>query len=193
MFGGELSDNLFRGIDEFGDFSSRLGYPCLVIVKRRHWPIPLCAHKGLLQEAAQTALKFKRDEVDTEHLLYVISNSEVIKEIYKQFKVNPEEIKNYIEVTHLKAREKQERRSNPAVHFAKSQKRVRTGFSSSSRARHSYIGRNTCSSDLSRKKMAWQGLLRKYGLSPKQSGKKSSSRRQRSSRRARRNASTTPH
>jgi ATP-dependent Clp protease ATP-binding subunit ClpC len=87
MFGGALSDNLFQDISEFGEFSSRMGYP----LPRHREAVDidqyLSAHtKELLQEAAQTALKFKRDEVDTEHLLYAISNSDVVKEIYKQLK-----------------------------------------------------------------------------------------------------------
>ena len=60
-------------------------------------PVPLGKYKGIAQEAVQTALKFNRNEVDTKHLLYAISNSDVVKEIYKQFKVNPNDVKNYIE------------------------------------------------------------------------------------------------
>jgi len=98
MFGGTSLDNLFQDMEEFGDFSSGQVYPSPSNREAVDIDQYLSTHtKELLQEAAQTSLKFKRDEVDTEHLLYAISNSDVVKEIYKQFKVNPDDIKNYIE------------------------------------------------------------------------------------------------
>jgi len=53
--------------------------------------------KDLLHYSSEVASKWNRREVQTEHLLYAISDSEVIKEIYRQFKIKPQDLKNYIE------------------------------------------------------------------------------------------------
>uniref|UniRef100_A0A7V3J9L1 ATP-dependent Clp protease ATP-binding subunit n=1 Tax=candidate division CPR3 bacterium TaxID=2268181 RepID=A0A7V3J9L1_UNCC3 len=53
--------------------------------------------KDLLQEAARKAVDFGKNQVDTEHLLYVLLDNETVKEILKKFKLNSQEIKVYIE------------------------------------------------------------------------------------------------
>jgi len=94
-------DEFFANFDDFGDFgdfSSRLGYP----LPRHREAVDIDQYfsnstKDLIQEAGQVAVKFKRNEVDTEHLLYAIADNEVVKEIFKQFKINSEDIKGYID------------------------------------------------------------------------------------------------
>ena len=169
MFGGGLFDNLFPGIDDFGDFSSRLGYP----LPRHREAVDidqyLSAHtKELLQEAAQTALKFKRDELDTEHLLYAISNSDVIKEIYKQFKVNPDDIKNYIEANTPKGGKEVKEGETPQLYISPRVKNVfELAFHASQELGHSYIGPEHLLIGLIEEEDGMAGdLLRKYGLSP---------------------------
>ena len=169
MFGGGIFDNLFQGIDDFGDFSSRLGYP----LPRHRESVDidqyLSAHtKELLQEAAQTALKFKRDELDTEHLLYAISNSDVIKEIYKQFKVNPDDIKNYIEANTPKGGKEVKEGETPQLYISPRVKNVfELAFHASQELGHSYIGPEHLLVGLIEEEDGMAGdLLRKYGLSP---------------------------
>jgi ATP-dependent Clp protease ATP-binding subunit ClpC len=53
--------------------------------------------KDLLQEAAQKAVEFGRNQVDTEHLLYALLDNEMIQDIFRQFKLNAQDIKPYIE------------------------------------------------------------------------------------------------
>jgi ATP-dependent Clp protease ATP-binding subunit ClpC len=169
MFGGGLFDNLFPGIDDFGDFSSRLGYP----LPRHREAVDidqyLSAHtKELLQEAAQTALKFKRDEVDTEHLLYAISDSDVIKEIYKQFKVSPDDIKNYIDANTPKGAKEVKEGETPQLYISPRVKNVfELAFRASQELGHSYIGPEHLLVGLIEEEDGMAGdLLRKYGLSP---------------------------
>jgi ATP-dependent Clp protease ATP-binding subunit ClpC len=169
MFGGGLFDNLFQDIDNFGDFSSRLGYP----LPRHREAVDidqyLSAHtKELLQEAAHTALRFKREEVDTEHLLYAISNSDVIKEIYKQFKVNPEDIKKYIDANTPKGGREVKEGETPELYISPRVKNVfELAFRASQEFGHSYIGPEHLLVGLIEEEDGMAGdLLRKYGLSP---------------------------
>ena len=169
MFGGELFDNLFQGIDDFGDFSSRLGYP----LPRHREAVDidqyLSAHtKELLQDAAQTALKFKRDEVDTEHLLYAISNSDVVKEIYKQFKVNPDDVKKYIDANTPKGAKEVKEGETPQLYISPRVKNVfELAFRASQELGHSYVGPEHLLVGLIEEEDGMAGdLLRKYGLSP---------------------------
>jgi ATP-dependent Clp protease ATP-binding subunit ClpC len=169
MFGGPLSNDLFQDSDEFENFSSRLGYP----LPRHREAVDidqyLSAHtKELLQEAAQTALRFKRDEVDTEHLLYAISNSDVVKEIYKQFKVNPDEIKNYIEANTPKGEREVKQGETPQLYISPRVKNVfELAFQAAQELGHSYIGPEHLLVGLIEEEDGMAGdLLRKYGLSP---------------------------
>jgi len=52
----------------------------------------------LLQQAAHLALQSGRSEIDTEHLLAALLQSEVVQEVLRQFKLKPEEIQADIEL-----------------------------------------------------------------------------------------------
>ena len=51
----------------------------------------------MLQEAAKYAAEFGRPEVDTEHLLLALTDSDVIKTILGQFKIKVDDLKRQIE------------------------------------------------------------------------------------------------
>lgn len=53
--------------------------------------------EALLQEAARHAAEFGRAEVDTEHLLLALSDSDVVKTILGQFKIKVDDLKRQIE------------------------------------------------------------------------------------------------
>jgi len=53
--------------------------------------------EALLQEAAKHAADFGRSEVDTEHLLLALADSDVIKTILSQFKIKVDDLKRQIE------------------------------------------------------------------------------------------------
>ena len=169
MFGGSFMDNLFQDIDEFGDFSRGQEQP----LPRHREAVDidqyLSAHtKELLQNAAQTALKFKRDEVDTEHLLYAISDSDVVKEIYKQFKVNSNDVKNYIEANTPKgAREVKEGESAQLYISPRVKNVFELAFQAAQELGHSYIGPEHLLVGLIEEEDGMAGdLLRRYELSP---------------------------
>lgn len=165
MFG----DNFFQDSDEFGDFSSGQEYPAPRHREAVDIDQYLSAHtKELVQEAAQTALKFKRNEVDTEHLLYAISNSDVVKEIYKQFKVNPDDIKNYIEANTPKGVREVKIDETTQLNISPRIKNVfELAFQAAQELGHSYVGPEHLLVGLVEEEDGMAGdLLRKYGLSP---------------------------
>jgi len=166
MFGGSLFDELFADND-FDKFSSGLGYP----LPRHRESVDidqyLSAHtKELIQEAAQAALKFNRDEVDTEHLLYAISDSDVVKEIYRQFKINPEEIKHFIEVNAPKGERETKKGEDAQLSISPRIKNVfELAFRASQQLGHSYVGPEHLLVGLIEEEDGMAGdLLRKYGL-----------------------------
>jgi len=53
--------------------------------------------RDLLQRAAKVAVEFRRRELDTEHLLHALTESEVVRAILKAFKVSPEDVRGHIE------------------------------------------------------------------------------------------------
>ncbi|MDR6288312.1 ATP-dependent Clp protease ATP-binding subunit ClpC [Inquilinus ginsengisoli] len=53
--------------------------------------------KELLQRAAERAVNAGKREVDTEHLLYVLSVSDVVQAILRRFKISPDDLRNYID------------------------------------------------------------------------------------------------
>ncbi len=169
MFGGSLMDELFPGMDEFGGLPSGQEQP----LSRHREAVDidqyLSAHtKELLQNAAQTALRFKRDEVDTEHLLYAISESDVVKEIYKQLKVSPEEIKSYIEANAPKGKGEPKEGESAQLYISPRVKNAfELAFQAAQELGHSYIGPEHLLVGLIEEEDGMAGdLLRKYGLTP---------------------------
>ncbi len=51
---------------------------------------------NMLQQAAQHAAKANRNEVDTEHLLLALMESEVVSTLFEQFKINPKDLTEHI-------------------------------------------------------------------------------------------------
>jgi len=169
MFGGSLFDELFPGMDDFGGFSSGEEKPFSRHREAVDIDQYLSEHtKELLQKAAQTAQEFNRDEVDTEHLLYAISDSDVVKEIYKQFKVSPEEIKSYIDANAPKGRAKPKEGEPTQLNISPRVKRVfELAFQAAQELGHSYIGPEHLLVGLIEEEDGMAGdLLRRYGLTP---------------------------
>ena len=168
MFSGSIFDNFFRDNDEFEDFPSRQEYPSSPNREAVDIDQYLSTHtKELLQEAAQITLKFKRNEIDTEHLLYAISDSDVVKEIYKQFKINPDDVKNYIEANAPKGTIEIKDGEAPQLYISPRIKNVfELAFQAAQQLGHSYIGPEHLLIGLVEEEDGLAGdLLRKYGLS----------------------------
>lgn len=169
MFGGgDVFDDLFSVFGDFSDFSSRIGYP----LPRHREAIDvdqyLSEHtKELIQDAAKFALKMKRKEVDTEHLLYAISNSDVIKEIYKKFKIDPEDIKSYIEYNAPQGEKEIEDGEKVDLSISPRIKNVfEIAFQTAQEFGHGYIGPEHLLIGLIEEEGMANELLRKYGLTP---------------------------
>ena len=97
---GSIFDWLNRANEpsDFGSFASDLNYPLPREREATNIEDFLSDHtKELIERSAEAAIQFGRHEVDTEHLLYALAGSDVVAEILKQFKVNPAEVRNYIE------------------------------------------------------------------------------------------------
>lgn len=98
-FDAFFSQDPFEEFDRnFPSFQSRLGTP----LPRQREAVDISNFfsektKELIQEAGKKAFELNRLEVDTEHLLAAIVESDVAAEILKQFKIQPNDLKRYVE------------------------------------------------------------------------------------------------
>ncbi|RMH44442.1 MAG: ATP-dependent Clp protease ATP-binding subunit [Alphaproteobacteria bacterium] len=120
----------------------------------------------LLQEAARKAADWGRREVDTEHLLYAIADSEVVKTILKQFKLSVDDLKRQIEEETRKG----ERLEGEGVEIGVSP-RVKSAltraFSASQDLGHSYVGPEHLLIGLAEEGEGLAAdILNRYGLTP---------------------------
>lgn len=170
MFGRQGFDDFFSDFNnDFEGFSSRLGYP----LPRHREAVDIDQYlsehtKELIQEAAQTAVKYNRQEVDTEHLLYAIASSDVIKEILKQYKINPEEIQRYIGENAPKGEIEYQQGKSVSLSISPRIKNVfELAFQTAQNLGHGYIGpEHLLSALLDEQDGMASDLLRKYGLTP---------------------------
>ena len=124
--------------------------------------------KALMQKAAQVAVDFGKREVDTEHLLYALTDSDVVQTILKQFKISPDDLKGYIEHNAPKGpHEKPE--SGATVQLTVSPRvkaALERAFYVSQELGHSYIGPEHVLIALAEEEGFASDVLRKYGLTP---------------------------
>lgn len=167
LFSGSPFGGFFG--DDFGQLASNLGTP--LPREREATNIGEFVSentKEIIQQAAETAVKFERREVDTEHLLYALADSDVVQEIFKQFKLKSEDIKGYIEANAPKGTEKIKDVENIEVTVSPRVKQVlENAFTSSRELGHSYIGPEHLLIGLLQEDEGMAGdILRKYGLTP---------------------------
>ena len=124
--------------------------------------------KEIIQKAAESAVKFGRREVDTEHLLYALADNDVVQEIFKQFKLKSEDIKGYIEANAPKDEQAEKDEDTIEVTVSPRVKQVlEQAFSSSRQLGHSYVGPEHLLVGLVQEDEGMAGdILRKYGLTP---------------------------
>jgi len=120
---------------------------------------------SILQKAAGVAVEFGREEVDTEHLLHALTESDIVKTLLEQFKVNVEELKREIrsESKHgERSQESEEISISPRIKDALTRALV-----ASNQFGHSYIGPEHLLIGLAEE---GDGLaadfLQRYGLTP---------------------------
>ncbi len=119
----------------------------------------------LIQRAASIALhQFGRNEVDTEHMLYALLESAVVKEILRHFQINEQDIKGFIDYN----APKQSHKNAAALSISPRVKNVlELAFESAKQLGHGYIGPEHLLIALAEEKDGIAGeLLRKYGLTP---------------------------
>ncbi len=120
--------------------------------------------EALLQEAAKHAADFGRSEVDTEHLLLALADSDVIKTILSQFKIKVDDLKRQIEAEAKRGDKPFEGEIgvSPRVKDALSR-----AFVASNELGHSYVGREHFLIGLAEEGEGLAAnLLRRYGLTP---------------------------
>jgi len=120
--------------------------------------------EALLQEAAKHAADFGRSEVDTEHLLLALADSDVIKTILSQFKIKVDDLKRQIEAEAKRGDKPFEGEIgvSPRVKDALSR-----AFVASNELGHSYVGPEHFLIGLAEEGEGLAAnLLRRYGLTP---------------------------
>jgi ATP-dependent Clp protease ATP-binding subunit ClpC len=167
LFSGSGLDNLFG--DEFPSLASRFGTPLPREREATNIEEFISENtKEIIQQAAETAVKFDRQEVDTEHLLYALADSDVVQEIFNQFKLKSDDIKGYIETNAPKGAKKIKDEEKIEVTVSPRVKQVlESAFTSSRELGHSYIGPEHLLIGLLQEDEGMAGdILRKYGLTP---------------------------
>jgi ATP-dependent Clp protease ATP-binding subunit ClpC len=125
--------------------------------------------RDILQQAAETAVDFGRREVDTEHLLYALTNSDVVQQLLKQFKLKPQDIQEHIEKNAPRGEQKKPKPEEKIeVTVSPRVKQVlELAFGSSRDLGHSYIGPEHLLVALVQEDEGMAGdILRRYGLTP---------------------------
>lgn len=168
-------ESLFAGRDPFRDFFSEFGDDFEGFSSRIGYPIPrhreavdidqyLSQHtKELIQQAAQKAVEMGRKEVDTEHLLYAISESDVVQEILRQLKIKPADLKGYVDENAPKGTEKVDSEVNLTV-SPRVKNVLGNAFQISQELGHGYIGPEHLLSSLAQEEGLAGEVFRKYGL-----------------------------
>ncbi len=167
LFSGSGFGDFFG--DDFPSFASQLGTPLPREREATNIEEFISENtKEIIQQAAETAVKFGRREVDTEHLLYALADSDVVQEIFKQFKLKNEDIKGYIEANAPKGDQKSTDDEKIEVTVSPRVKQVlEQAFASSKQLGHSYIGPEHLLIGLLQEDEGMAGdILRKYGLTP---------------------------
>lgn len=169
LFGGDVF-NMFNDLpDDFGSLSSRMGYPLPRDREATNLEEYLSEHtKEIIQQAAETTVKFGRREVDTEHLLYALADSDVTAEILKQFKLAKDDLKGYIDANAPKGNEKEPEEGQVEVTVSPRLKAVlESAFQTARELGHGYVGPEHLLIALAEEDEGLAGeVLRKYGLTP---------------------------
>jgi ATP-dependent Clp protease ATP-binding subunit ClpC len=123
--------------------------------------------REILQRAAECAVQFGRHEVDTEHLLYELVDSDAVQRILNGLKVSGADLQAYIDQHALKE-EAATRRTDGAIAVSPRLKSaLERAFMASREFGHSYVGPEHMLAGLAEVTDSFAGdLLIKYGLTP---------------------------
>jgi ATP-dependent Clp protease ATP-binding subunit ClpC len=121
----------------------------------------------LLQRAAEKAHELQRTELDTEHLLYVLADTDVGTALLKELKLSPQDIKGYIDQHAQKGTASPDAPVDKMTISPRMKKVIQHAFQASRDLGHSYIGPEHLLIGLASVPDSIAGtLLKKYGVTP---------------------------
>src|SRR6267142_2637660 len=122
-----------------------------------------------LQAAANKAVEFGKNEVDTEHLLLALADSDVVQEILREFKLSSTDLKANIEENAPRGKRKPEPEAGPVEVVGvspRAKSALEHALVASRELGHSYVGPEHILIGLVEEEDGFAGeALRKYGLS----------------------------
>jgi len=121
----------------------------------------------ILQRAGEKAHELNRSELDTEHLLYVLADTDVGTALLKELKLSADEIKGYID-QHAQKGTAQDQSPVDRMSISPRLKKVfNSAFQASRDLGHSYVGPEHLLIGLASVPDSIAGtLLKKYGVTP---------------------------
>ncbi|MCS7201167.1 MAG: AAA family ATPase [Dictyoglomus sp.] len=124
--------------------------------------------KEYLQKAGRKAIEFGKSEVDTEHLLYALTENEIVQEVLRHFNITPQDLKGYIEYNAPKGTFKAPQGENIEMEVSPRLKSaLERSFWASRDLGHNYIGPEHLLIGLSEEPDGFAyDILRKFGLTP---------------------------
>jgi ATP-dependent Clp protease ATP-binding subunit ClpC len=121
----------------------------------------------LLQRAAEKAHELQRTELDTEHLLYVLADTDVCAALLKELKLSPQDIKGYIDQHAQKGTANPDAPIEKMTISPRMKKVFQNAFQASRDLGHSYVGPEHLLIGLAAVPDSIAGtLLKKYGVTP---------------------------
>ena len=121
----------------------------------------------LLQRAAEKAHELRRTELDTEHVLYVLADTDVCATLLKELKLSPQDIKSYIDEHAKRGTAGGDDEDVQMTVSPRLKKAFQYAFQASRDLGHSYVGPEHLLIGLAAVPDSLAGtLLKKYGVTP---------------------------
>jgi ATP-dependent Clp protease ATP-binding subunit ClpC len=121
----------------------------------------------LLQRAAEKAHELHRKELDTEHLLYVLADTDVCAALLKELKLSPQDIRSYIDEHARHGTTSDDEPLDRMTVSPRLKKAFQYAFQASRDLGHSYVGPEHLLIGLAAVPDSLAGtLLKKYGVTP---------------------------
>ncbi|SPA02115.1 ATP-dependent protease [Cupriavidus taiwanensis] len=121
----------------------------------------------LLQRAAEKAHELRRNELDTEHLLYVLSDTDVCVALLKELKLSPQDLRGYIDAHAQTGSAAPDAAGDRMTISPRLKKAFQHAFQASRELGHSYVGPEHLLIGLASVPDSIAGtLLKKYGVTP---------------------------
>ncbi|SAK79506.1 ATP-dependent Clp protease ATP-binding subunit [Caballeronia ptereochthonis] len=119
----------------------------------------------LLQRAAEKAHELQKTELDTEQVLYVLADMDIVQALFKELKLSPEDIKRYIDEHAKKGNADPDAPVEKMTISPRLKKAFQYAFQASRELGHSYVGPEHVLIGLAAVPDSIAGaLLKKYGV-----------------------------